>query len=33
MEDLKEVPRPEALFVSNLLEDLPQNEVSLEKIL
>lgn len=33
MEDLKEIPRSEVLFRSNLLEDLPQTEVSLKKIL
>lgn len=33
MEDIKELPRPEILFVNNLLEDLPQTEMSLEKIL
>lgn len=32
-EGLKEAPRPEALVVSNLLQALPQTEVSLEKVL
>lgn len=33
MEDLKKVLRSEHLFVTNLLEDLAQTEVSLGKIL
>lgn len=33
MKDLKEVPGPEALFVDKVLEDIPQSEESLEKII